>query len=176
MKRLIVAAILAVLAPRVVLASPYFRTISGGNVQTSVGALFSPKGASQTQGIMDVARGTHSTQDGSIIPAAWRGWIAPEAWTPLQVGGGGTGGTYVANIGSSINILPQIQALAIKGLDAFGNTMSLAGLRSALSSQSAVTFAAGPSFAVNFCKSGVLLPASQWQGAFRWYAGAGWKF
>ena len=156
----------------------YFHYMDPSNPQISAGALFDPRGdITRTQAVTDIAIVTHSTTDGSIIPASWQSYIPPEAWVPLQIGGGGTGGNYIINVGSSVNFLPIVQAWALKGLNFASPDNYLVGLKNALASQVGSTFsiAAGPAWSCAFIQNGTMLPLDHWMGQFRWYAGAAWK-
>jgi hypothetical protein len=175
MKGAIVALILSL--PTASAASPYFRLIDPAHPQVAAGALFDPAGLNKTYAVTSLALITHSTKDGSIVPEKWQTYLPPEAWTPLQVGGGGTGGEYVASVGASANFLPITQTWALKGINAISKPDALTGLKDALTpSSGSFSLAAGPAFAFIPIVGGMMLPVSEWKGLFRWYGGAAWKF
>jgi len=158
-------------------ASPYLRPIDISHPQVSAGAIFSASGIKQSVGVTDLALITHSTADGSIIPASLQKWIAPEDWVPLQLGAGGSfSGSAIVNVGSSVNIAPQIAALAIKALGK-SSSPSAKSLQAVLSSpQSGLSFAFGPSWYLYPIENGTVLSFSKMQGKFGLFVGAAWKF
>ena len=114
MKPLLAALFLSVAAPS--FASPYFRLMNPSAIQQSAGVLFPVQGG-PTSAVTDIAIVTHSPADGCLIPTSWQGMIPCEDWAPLALGAGGslTGqATVVAD--STINVAPQIAALAFKGI------------------------------------------------------------
>jgi len=170
-------ALLVMLLPSLSLASPYFRMINPKHPQVAAGALFDPAGLGKTQAVTSLALVTHSTKDGSIIPEKLQPYFPPESWTPLQIGGGGNGGEYVATIGASANFLPIAQKWALHGIEKISKPESLTGLKEALvPAAGSFSLAAGPAFAFVPIRGGVMLPVSEWKGLFRWYGGAAWKF
>lgn len=177
MKKILVTLLLSV--PAVSLASPYFRFIDPNHPQISAGALFDNHNLKNTQAVTDVAIIMHSQKDGSIIPESWQKFVPPEAWTPLQIGGGGNSGSYMVNAGASYNLAPVVQGWALEGLKRMSGPNALSGLKNALAANpepATLSIAAGPSWAFQFMQDNVVLPFSQWKGEFKWYAGAAWKF
>ena len=158
-------------------ASPYFRPLDTTHPQISAGAIFSAQGIRQSVGVTDLALITHSTADGSIIPASLQKWIAPEDWVPLQIGAGGSfSGSAIINLGASVNIAPQIASLAIEGLGK-SNSSAARALEAVLSSpQSGLSFAFGPSWYLYPIENGTALAPSKMQGKFGLFVGAAWKF
>jgi len=158
-------------------ASPYFRPLDISHPQVSAGAIFSAQGIQQSVGVTDLALITHSTADGSIIPASLQKWIAPEDWVPLQIGAGGSfSGSAIINVGASVNVAPQIASLAIEGLGKSSSATAKA-LEAALSSpQSGFSFAFGPSWYLYPVENGTALAPSKMQGKFGLFVGAAWKF
>jgi len=158
-------------------ASPYFRPIDISHPQVSAGAIFSASGIKQSVGVTDLALITHSTADGSIIPASLKKYLAPEDWVPLQIGAGGSfTGSAIVNVGASINIAPQIASLAISALGKSGSASAKA-LQTALESpQSGLSFAFGPSWYFYPVESGTALPLRSWQGKLGLFIGAAWRF
>lgn len=99
-------------------ASPYFRLIDPSHPHFGAGFLISPKDPTNTAGITDLAIITHSTADGTIIPATWQTIIPPESWVPFQIGFGGSfKGEAVVAPGTSANIAPIIASLTLRGVD-----------------------------------------------------------
>lgn len=99
-------------------AGPYFRLIDPAHPQVGAGFLISPKNPLDTTAVSDVALVTHSVADGTIIPESWRGIFPPVAWTPLQVGfGGSLRGDATIAPGTSANIAPAVASLLMRGVD-----------------------------------------------------------
>lgn len=166
-------------APAVAVApKKYFRFMNGdpAHPQMSAGIQFSLNGLSQTAGITDVAIITHSTADGSILSDEMQKRIAPEDLVALQIGGGVTvNKTVIMNVGSSINLAPQVSALLLKGVDA-ANSPVLNGVKTALQAGGKASFAFGPSFAETIVRDGTMLPISRWVGAVGIFVGAAWHY
>jgi hypothetical protein len=158
-------------------ATPYFRLIKPGNIQPSVGALYTVSDLKKTNTVTDIAIITHSTADGSLIPVAWQKWVAPEAWTPLQIGGGYGAGNAVLNFGCSTNVLPELSLLTVRLIDAIGSPVALAGLRDHLAGPAGhFAFSAGWTPFVDVLRDGQFIPFNQLRVTGRLYSGAAWKF
>ncbi|MDE2020747.1 MAG: hypothetical protein KGJ13_10460 [Patescibacteria group bacterium] len=158
-------------------ASPYFRPLDISHPQVSAGAIWSLNGVKQSVGVTDLALITHSTHDGSIIPASLQKYVAPEDFVPLQVGAGGSfTGQAIINVGASVNVAPQIASLALAGLGK-SSSPTAATLEKVLSSpKSGFSFAFGPSWYVLPVNNGTIEPLRKWQGRFGFFTGAAWKF
>lgn len=103
----------------------YFRLMDPNHVHQSAAVLVDPNGNQPNVAVTDIAIFTHSTEDGSIIPASWQAYVPPENWSPLELGGGGSAKVYaghlsgsaVLHIGSSVNLAPQLGALFLAKVD-----------------------------------------------------------
>lgn len=162
------------------LAAPYARIIGTPGAPTPsgmAGLLLDPKAIAGSEGVTNVNVVTHSTQDGSIIPQAWRSWLAPEDWVPLFIGGGGSfQGETVIDAGASANVAPQIAGLLA---DAHCSSETCLAIQSVLNSnyaKSGLGFAAGPAWALRVVNGGTFEPVDKWQGLFRINVSASYKF
>ena len=109
---------LCALPPAKPVSHPYFRPLDPAHIQQSLGMLYDPSGVNNSAGVTDIALITHSTKDGSIIPESWQGILPPENWSPLSIGfGGSLRGDAIVGLGASINVAPQLGALALRGVD-----------------------------------------------------------
>lgn len=159
-------------------SSPYFRLVGPQNYNIDAGDVWGFSNGNQ-YGVSDLALVTHSTKDGSIIPQSWQKYIVPEDWVPLQVGGGGSfTGNAVINVGSSVNLAPQVFTPLF---DAVGSSSPwVKNLKSILtegySKSNGLSIAAGPTWYLLPVENGTLEPVSKWQGHFGWFTGANWKF
>jgi hypothetical protein len=118
MNRMIaVLALLAALAAPA-RATPYARVFDPANIYQAAGCGFDTTGHSPAACTTDIGVVTHSTADGSIIPWAWQPLLPPEDWA-LSIGGGGDlKANSVINFSASVNVAPQLAALAFKAVDA----------------------------------------------------------
>ena len=105
----------------------YFRLLDPHHLVVSLGTLYDLHGVAPLTYITDVALITHSTADGSIIPAAWqRLGIQAEDWVPLQVGAGGSAkvsgghlsGNALVAFGTAGNVCPLVLGWAVNNIGA----------------------------------------------------------
>jgi len=105
MKRSILAVVLLFSFRSLAAAASYFRPIDIHRPQMAAVTLLNVSDRALYGSLVDVALITHSTVDGTIIPAFLREYVPPAAWTPLQLGvGGSLSGNMLMHIGSSYNI------------------------------------------------------------------------
>lgn len=160
-------ALLALLLAAPAAASPYFRPIDLRHPQVGAGFLIAPKSPLDTEAVTDVAIITHSTRDGSIIPAAWQSFLPPESWVPLQLGlGGSLRGNATAEAGTSANLAPQLAALALRGVDQASSGF-LAAVKTALTGSGQGSVRIGVSLAGQLVRDGV------WQSPRAMFPGQG---
>lgn len=163
--------------PRAAFAAPYFRPIDPAAPQIGARLLLDPRAIKNSAGVSDIALVTHSTADGSIIPGAWRGIIAPEDWTPLEIGGGGSfSGNGIIDAGASANIAPQLAGILAKVGCSGAACLAIQSVMNSNYAKSGLGFSAGPAWAAQIVQNGTLLPVDKWQGLFRLSVGASWKF
>jgi hypothetical protein len=159
-------------------ATPYLRLIGPDNYQVSQGALFSSKNINLTQESTVIGLVTHSTKDGSILPAWLQQYVAPEDWaigTAVNYGGGNGS----AAIGMVINVSPQLQQWGVTALNYLAPN-SMSNVKSFLQtafSQPDISVAIGPMLNLEAIQNGTVVPFNRWAlDPVRYFAGASWKF
>lgn len=103
----------------------YFRLVSGGNMVWSAGTTYDLHGIAPITYLTDLGIITHSSADGSVIPASWQKLgISAEDWVPLQVGAGGSAkivggrltGNAVVAFGTAGNVAPMVLGWAVSNI------------------------------------------------------------
>jgi len=156
-------AVIAAGSPRVSFAGTYFHLMKASAIHQSASISIDPNGVEPTVGVTDIAIITHSTADGTIIPARWQSWLPPEDWAPLTLGGGGNpaiqngklAGTSVITTGMSVNIAPQIGAFAFKNVGS-GSALWLQALKAAFLGYNGSGVRMGGGFAGDVARNGVI--------------------
>lgn len=150
-------------------ASPYLRLMSASQgIHQSASVAIDPNGVAPTVALTDICAITHSTVDGSIIPASWQAYVPPENLCALSFGGGGKAsfsggrltGDAVINTGASVNLAPQIGALALRGIDSSSNPIAQA-VKAAFLNVNGQGVRAGGGFNGNLVKDGVFQSAKE---------------
>jgi hypothetical protein len=160
MTRLLLAAALAASAS-VASAAPYFRLLDPAHPQVGASFLISPKSPGATIGVTDVALVTHSPADGTVIPDAWRPYVPPVAWTPLQLGAGGSlRGDAIVAPGTSANLAPAVAALLLRGVGASSSGWAQA-LQAALTGTGPGQIRLGVAFAGLAVRNGTIQSAKE---------------
>ena len=172
MKHILVAVLLA-LAPTGVSAGPYFRLLNPSHPQISAGVWADPTGKATPDVGSSVCTISHSTGDGALIQSLQADWCL------LAVGGGyGNGQAFMA-LGPSANLAPVVKTLGVKFLDLVAPS-KYENLRELLSPVPGggpdLNVAFGPQLTVKPVQNGSIVLPGSWQGLFRIFAGAAWKF
>ncbi len=149
------------LLPAAANARPYFRLMDPSHLNVGAGFLISPKDPASTIAITDLTLVTHSVEDGTIIPESWRSVFPPVAWTPLQVGfGGSLRGEAVIAVGTSANVAPSVAALLMRGVDGQSSGAAKA-VKAALNGSGPGQVRLGASLACSATRGGVFQSAKQ---------------
>jgi len=136
MKIIIAAVLLLVAVPS---HAAYFRVLGfGAPVQQSLSTLLDPFGLKDSAAVTDLALITHSTADGTIMPAFCQAnWCPPESWSPLAIGAGADlKGNKVINVDTTVNLAPQLATLILNKVGA-GSPSWLQVVKSGLAGTSA---------------------------------------
>lgn len=140
-------------------ANPYFRLINPSHPQVGAGFLISPKSPLDTTAITDIALVTHSIADGTIIPESWRSVFPPVAWTPLQLGfGGSLKGDAIIAPGTSANIAPAVASILMGRVDGSSSGAAQA-IKAALAGSGPGQIRLGGALACTLTKAGVFQAA-----------------
>lgn len=138
----------------------YFRLMDISNVQQSASVLFDYHNLSNSGGMTDFALITHSTADGTIVPAGWQQYLPPEDWSPLAIGiGGSVHGNLALDGNMSFNLAPQL-ANAILGNVNSSSSVWLQALKSAMAGQGSGKLRFGWAEVGNVIQDGKLQPLS----------------
>lgn len=105
-------------------ANPYLRLFDTHAIQQSVSLDIDPTGRKSNSVLTDIAVVTHSTADGTIMPAFCRSsWCPPEDHAFTLGGGGNVGftngklqGNSVISVGWTANVAPQLLGWAVMGI------------------------------------------------------------
>lgn len=142
----------------------YFRLLDVHAIQQSASIDIDPNGKVPTSGITDIAIMTHSTADGTIMPAFCRNsWCPPENHAFTLGGGGNVGftngklqGNSVMSGGWTVNAAPQLLGWAVQGI---GNASApwLQGLKSQILSSNGNGLRIGYSLDGNLVNNGTFI-------------------
>ncbi len=142
-------------------AAPYFRLMDPSHIHQSAALLLDPNGVQPSVAVTDIAIITHSTADGSIMPVSCRATLCPpEDWVPLEIGGGGSLHAAVLHIGASVNVAPQLGALAFKSVST-SSPGWLQSVKAAALGQNGNGFRLGGGLLGNIVKDGVVQSAKE---------------
>ena len=164
----------------------YFRLMDISHPQMGAGVNFSLVDPGRTSATTDIALVTHSVKDGTIIPASIQPYYPPVAWTPLQLGlGGSFAGDFVGTIGTSGNLSPTLAAIMLRGVSKSSNP-ALQALKSALEGSSSGIIRLGFVFQGEIVRGGqfqsfqAMFPGEGFgdilYNALRLNTGLAWKF
>lgn len=153
---------LAAVAPRASFAGAYFRGFDPNNIHQSAGFLLDTHAnGDPVAGVTDIALITHSTADGSIIPVTLQKWLPPENWSPLSVGAGANFKVDgVIDLGSSINVAPQIGALFLAAVDS-SSAPWLQAVKGSLLGNLPLQTRIGYAEVLRVARAGTILPPDQ---------------
>ena len=137
----------------------YFRFMDIKRPQFSTLSLFNMSDFSPYGALADAALITHSTADGTLVPAKLQGILPPAAWVPLQVGiGGSLANRVILHFGTSYNVGSALATSVIK-VSGLSTSPTAVAIRNLLSQgldigSGELGFFAGVGFAGELVKDG----------------------